>query len=515
MFAGTIGSWRNPQQEITRVKGQSVDNKSKLKLFEDALDYITTSKSTPQELISEIMGFRETKCEAFKKLSIDNSLFFYKEITEEITYLLVVCFLKQVDQKLLSLNGRIGASRLKEWLTENEHSYAAKKIEDKYVNTVFLKDGKIFFNSTYKPIKLTNLEIGIDLIPIVKHTNKVHQLGIKDIYSNHTGKCLGATNYWLLMIANSYKKPHYQRQELKNKYVESLEIASVKFGRQTLKYIKNDKTKDIIEALQEGFYINDQFNQIQDIYTTNLSLGTDILKLLELMQMNQLPQLYVQILTKDHALGLAIITKGVLAKVLAYDPNDSNSYMSTIISPEAKDKSQLVDFCKRIHYFEEDDNIVAIVLRCYSFEIPPNQQQKFSKIANSIETYQTIKYPVELLRLGIVTDNQELVLLAATKYKARSKDCIAMAVRALVPKVVKLLIELIPEAINYVDEKGYTPLCYAVAMHHIELVYMLLNAAAKLNLPNSIDILILTRDKYPNKIIHNILLQRMKNEYNN
>ena len=80
MFAGTIGSWRNPQQEITRVKGQSVDNKSKLKLFEDALDYITTSKSTPQELISEIMGFRETKCEAFKKLSIDNSLFFYKNL---------------------------------------------------------------------------------------------------------------------------------------------------------------------------------------------------------------------------------------------------------------------------------------------------------------------------------------------------------------------------------------------------------------------------------------------------
>lgn len=519
MFASAISSWRN--LKIMQVKGESIGSKSKPKLFEDAIDYIATSKSTPQELISEIMGFSETRCEAFRKLSIDNGLFFYEKITKEIIYLLAACFLKQVDQKYLALNNKIEPDKLKEWLTRNGYDCVAKEIEDKCLNTISLKDEKIFFSRAYKSIKLTTLQIDIDSIQWVKHTNRIRQLGIEDIYSNHNHRCLGATNYWLLTIANSYKKSYNQRQELKNEYIKSLETEQIRFSYDTVTHIKNIKTGKFIDTLHKKLCINDNFNQIQDVYTTNLSLYTDLFKLFELMQINQLSQLYVQMITQEnavdlgHALGLAIISKGVVVKILVYDPNDKNSYMSRIINPVTKNIRQLAQlaiFFKQIHSFKKEDNAIATLLRCYSFKIPLKQQQKFSKIVNNIEVYKAIKDPAGLLRLGIITNNHELVQLAVNTYGARSEDCIMLAVTtSCASEMVKLLTELVSdEAIKYVDQRGYTPLCNAVAGHNIEFVNILLDAEAKLNLPISDKLLYIARVMYPNKIIYNLLLRRMK-----
>jgi hypothetical protein len=303
---------------------------------------------------------------------------------------------------------------------------------------------------------------------------------------------------------------------MKNKYIKRLETNTIEFGGETLKYIKNFEIAELIDELQDAYYIDEMFEQIQDIYTTKFHLGTDIFKLFSLMEINKLEQLYAQIVTHYHAMGLAIISKGVLIKILAYDPNDCNSYMSMIINPEEENKSQLTDFFKQLYCFRHSDSNtdMAIILRCHTFETLPKQPKKISKISTSIEIYKTIKSPNELLYLGMGTYNHELVEVAIKTYGARDKNCIARAVYGFLPHMlVKLLIQLVPEAINHVDKKGYTPLCHAVAVFRIEMVYILLRAGAEINPPGSISALTLATKDYNNKILSSIL-EKAKNGHN-
>jgi hypothetical protein len=506
MITQDINSWRD-YKNIAQVKGISIPEKNKPKLFESGINYILTSGLSMSELVNEVLGFTNTRCEAFQKLSIDNSFFFYEAITRDITYLICLCFIKDnyIDSPVI--HTPIIPSQLADWLTNLSLRHIIPKLNGKYIEHVKITDDKIIFGNNYPQIKLLKLNRKLNTLFQFRYTNKTKQINLEKLYSNHDGKCLGATNYWLNTIAISYQLVSHSRQQIKSQYIKSLVVKTIEFVSLTVRYIEDQKTMLTIVNLHSTFNINSRFKFIQHIYSTSLKITQGLLKLIQILLINQLPELYVQILSNDHAMGIALVVKGTLVKILAYDPNSFRSYVSITVDPKSIPRRLIHQLFHNMPYLlEEKMNNIPLVMKCYAYNTSHSQ---FKVVENNLDCLgDDLK---RVLFLGIGTDCEDMVLKALNGSASESEKALTQAVSSSNTftsfKIINLLVQCLPQSINYVDDRKYTALCYAVAKHNIEVIKLLLNVGAIVEVPGAISPIELAKSDYKDEVIYNILMK--------
>ena len=479
MFSSHIPSWRIPTQ-VLRIKGENVSSFDKNRFYEDAIDYIISFEGSTQELINEILGFSNTKCVAFYKLSIDNSFFFYDDITKEITYLLIIAYIKNeyliqnIDN--IALNHESIKLRLAEYLNVEIIS----KLNESYLNRVRIVDNKIVTTGNYKSVNLQKLDIMQELNQ-VRWTNKPNNF-CEDLYHNHNGMCLGATNHWLYCMLDAYKYSAQRRDLIKNNYIHGLAINSINVSNRVLKSLKDKKTSERISHLQRNINIGSEFRHIQNIYSTNMTIANDIILIYELMKENCLTKLFAQIITDDHVMGMVFVTKGNLMKIMCYDPISDKTYTTmnaNVLDPQPN--SYMNMFMNMPYFIIEQNNCFALTIRCYTDDLskrdllPVSNNFRISNITNLSQ----------LLQLSI-SSNDEYLILEAIKHGAYAPNALIKAIKGGGNlHIITILINSNIIDVDYIDETGCTALYYATLYNKIEVVDMLLDAGAQVSVSDN------------------------------
>ncbi|MFN8770393.1 MAG: ankyrin repeat domain-containing protein [Neisseriaceae bacterium] len=469
MFPGEVHKWRVPTNKLTPIK-QDIGDIDKLKLFEQGVDYIITSKATTPELIREILGFSNTKCEAFKKLSIDNSWLFADAITRETTYFMVLCCFKDVN--------------------------IANKIEipSRYINEVSLKGNIISFTKepyTKVKIKFDKLRTAYNSISF-SYTNKTNKLNIKELFHNHihdNGKCRGSVKYWLEEMAKAYSLNKAKRTKHKDKFVKSLEIISDERDVEK-KNFKNAATGYKISNYNEYLECYRKMRNIFDIYTSIKDLAITIDNIIKKMSLNNVSQIYMEIITGPHALGLIIIAKGDGLKFILYEPNDKLLYGKKFIHRDDCNISAYQHMyynLSEIKELYEKDSNTSLLIKGYilannkivtnyiidypqiSGKFDANNQKRLLGLAIINHDYNLSKEILSTTQIGvdyILADFDSTPLMFAIYYKDS--------------EMVKILLEY-TQQINMQDSQGKSALDIAVSLYQEEIIKLLISAGAETN----------------------------------
>ena len=255
----TIGSstvtspYRLKSVDITNITGKTVLSKYKFKLFEAAIEYIKTSNHSTKTLLNEILGFSSSNCKAFKELSIDNSFFFPDSITQETTYFIIICYLRDFYQNkhMQDVLPILTSKSLNIW-TNNQLEISSLKLKDNYIGNIKVKSGMVsFMDSQYKVFPSVQLSKLVttkydDLdMSACKYTSKIEKLKLNKVFHNQIyisrGKCLGAVKYFLEQMVIAYSLDKHKRKIAKDTYVKGLEIDDLKFKDSRIYYAGRQK----------------------------------------------------------------------------------------------------------------------------------------------------------------------------------------------------------------------------------------------------------------------------------
>ncbi|MFN8770342.1 MAG: ankyrin repeat domain-containing protein [Neisseriaceae bacterium] len=477
MFTGTITSWRDINNINQVLKGEDISSENRLKLFEQGMDYIMTSQSPTSDLLKEILGLTSTKCQAFKHLSIDNSFFFPKNITREIVYFLCICYIRQLTTDLSKGMYRINYGTVNSWVNNNLELKI--RINDSFVDEVTIKKGIIYFDKApYKDLQIKVSKLKKEIQPgNFSYTKKVSKLEITEIFHNHITDadgnkfCLGAVKYWLESIALAYNNKKNQRSELKNSFMKSLAVSDTCFP-----------AFGTIKMYHKETYGYSYLAHIFNIYSSVADLPISLDKIIKKMDSCYLNQLYLQVTTNSHTRGIIIIVEGSYLKFMLYDPEDPETYSKGFIRIDMhnSDNYQSIrDNFKYLINFERPDR--NILIKAY---IP------FSHVKNNI-SYEVGQFPID-------TINDERVI----------KDILILAIINHDYTLVKQIFKYNNIDINYISsEIGRTPLILAIGYNDVEIVKLLLENKADINMKDSFD-------RYPidvAKKLYNIEIQTILN----
>ena len=503
MIRDSINGYRENSNKIVQIKDTPLTSTEKPKSFDIGCDYIRSydSLKSPKPLLEEILGVSSTYCQSFKECAIDNGYFLYDEITKPIICFICLVYFKYNSNILTNINNtKSDPIKIKQWLKEiGINDIIIKKIQNNYIQQVVIQNRKIIFPDKHSPIKLNKLNQRNLISQPFRYTNKTQQLKPNELCINDhpEGHCLALTTWFLVKNAEYYEYSNSTRQKFKNRYLVDLKRVTNSRVIGGIHSIIDKKVQNNILKFRNNTYLPFDFDYIQDVYSSNSKLHFDISKILNLMEVNKLTKLFAQIITHDHAMGISFILKGSLIKVLVYDPNDKKSYRSIIIDPELNNYTNLCDFFTTIPYFKQENDTIAILLRCYAYNTPKffikidNELNKLSNNAN------------QLLRLGILTCNSDLII-KSIEDGANDYYSLIIAVQFQPPmEIIKLVLKLLPESINYIETKvKYTALCYAVEQQEIKIIELLLLSGAKIKVDGAKSPLNLINN---NQLIFNML----------
>ncbi|MBP9742357.1 MAG: ankyrin repeat domain-containing protein [Burkholderiales bacterium] len=498
--------WTKPTSIAESIKSVPLGNKKisdscRSKLFEDAVDYLVNSKLTIPDLLDQIVGLNNSDCIVFKKLSIDNSWFFRVEISQEITHLICVCYIKNLYiQSKKVIQPIINPEELKKWLLNLSTRYEAlaAKLTDRFIDNVQIAYGKITFDNNTMQLPLSKF-VKYSAPSINNYSKNTQKY--KELYNNHDGRCLGITNYWLITMAESYQETRLVRQHIKNNYFQSLTMQDITGAGESVQYrIKNNKVNVLIDNLQKSINLGNDFNHMQDVISTSSRFSKDLASLIDSIVNNNIGILFMQIITNDHAMGAIVLNQKNLVKVFIYDPNDHYLYRKIYIDPQQDTINILDNLINKLPYFQEEKgNPFSMILKTYTYKIayPP-----LSSIG--IPMRQVSDHCDNLLKLG-VSSNYEALVIHAINNGASAPLSLIMAIDFLFIDIVDILIKSLPDIINYIDQEHNTPLCHACMAGNLKIVKVLLSAGAKIKVPGA-NSPIETAKFYKNTEVYNFLI---------
>lgn len=482
MFNAINNSWRLPDK-ICPIKGESYTKELKLLLFEDAIDYIKNSLLPINQLLDEIMGFKDSRCGAFKKLSIDNSFFFPSAITQEITYLIIICFIKEKYLEIQFKNDIIDYTKIIDWLSK---IYKNVKLNKSFLYNLKLKLNQIYFSDSiyqkFPPIQLIKF-FNLEKIQFY-NTSKPQLLKINELFHNHiyedNGRCLGAIKYFLEEMVKAYSLNKTQRNIHKNNYIKSLEVENFDF----INFTVGNK----IDMYQKDFCGFNYLLHLFDEYSTIDDFSISLNYIINQMNLHYLKQIYIQIITHSHALALIIIFKGKYLKCLYYDPNSLKLYFKFYIDVDNINNSLITKMYQQFKYIQKEKNKIRnLLLKVY---IPKNNKpvKQIVKSLNIVEKITNIDALKDLLILGIVNHDSNLIfnIFKLNKlnlnfiFEGDNRTPLTLAICYKNRGIVSIILEQDCD-IEMIDNDNKSALDYAMKIFDLELIRLLFKFGAQKN----------------------------------
>ncbi|MFN8770478.1 MAG: ankyrin repeat domain-containing protein [Neisseriaceae bacterium] len=490
MFVGKTGAYRTfnmldgigtlnakqisefQKKQLTPIRGEEVPKADKLKLFEEGIEYIITSNSPIVQLLGEVLGICDTKCDAFRKLSIDNRYFSPDIITREIAYFIVLCILKDTRN--------------------SPHNF--KFPLNPYIKEVVIKGGNVCFTGAdYPKVRISKLRSRPDLV-YFDYTSKKDKLKIAEIFSNNihdTGKCLGEVKYWLETMSIAYSKNQHQRSQIKMQFAKSLEVI-VRDGKKSL---KNEIADSNICQYQKDNYGFDHLKKIFDIYPIINDLPKSLDRIIDKMIKNNLSQIYMHIIFDGHALGMIIVAKGNGLKFMLLEPNDDKFYQKGFIHIDKFNFGTYKMIWDQSDIIAKNDQNRCVLIRAYiPTYIKINQHVLDAVRENSDIQLNDEEYLKKLLMLAIINSDCGLIKkilatgIGASYIFEQGITPLIAAVRYQNIEIVKLLIENEnnkndrAKLVNMEDEQGKTALYQALLLHNVEIAKLLVENGAETNI---------------------------------
>lgn len=480
-----VKAWRNfEDNKISRIKGNQPCDSEKIILFEQAINYIINTKYSCNSLVKEILGFSDTNCKSFYELSIDNSIFFYKDITQPITYLICFCFLKEYYlNNSNNISGIIiNKLTISNWLKKILDNKVFFNIEEAYIQEVQILNQFVYFSSIYKnlcPVKLNKIQKlnSQNIVPL--YTKKPLKFNLlNETYSNHDGNCIGTSIYWLEQQILAYEESGLKRQKIKNEFVRNLQTSSFK----DIKYIRNDEITELIRKYQNNSWNNNKLQHVQNLYYSNNDTVKMINDLLEIMQINNLDKFYILMFTYEHAMGVSIINRGSGFKLNFYDPNNNLLYWHIHVNNNDILNDNLL--ITNMPYLKEKyGEILVIRLECY---ILKTSHKKYQSIENILPAIHTEEYLNQQLILGVNLNDETLVKTslesgADPNFSFNGQFALTIAVGNLNKSIITLLIKY-NATLDCETDNGLTPLIIAIIKEDLQIINILLKAGASVNL---------------------------------
>lgn len=188
MVSNFVNGYRQNQNKVVQIKGTPVINTEKPKSFDRCCDYIRSYDSikSPKLLLEEILGLSSTSCQYFNECAIDNSYFFYDEITKSITCFICLVYFKYNANILININNnKSDPIKIKQWLKEvGINEIIIKKIKNQYIQQVVIQNETIIFPDQHSSIKLTKLNQRDQISKLYRYNNKTQQLKPNELCVN-------------------------------------------------------------------------------------------------------------------------------------------------------------------------------------------------------------------------------------------------------------------------------------------------------------------------------------------
>jgi hypothetical protein len=481
MFAKTIPHWRSVSQPHIPLKPEkAAPNDAKPQLFEAGVSYILTSTHTIDQLINEVLGFSDTKCHAFYELTAASKPFFLtSSFTRSLTYLIGLCYIKSQDLNNFTLSRQLEPAEVSQWLQNINKAKVEFKLATSYIREITVFNAGISFTG----LRYHNCFF-LKLSSFTKHRNstkpcyttQLDKLQLAEVYSNHDGKCQGAVRYWLKQIAIANQLVGLARQKFKQQYITSLCTKD--------KQLVDLTTTLKINTYQKGnYWPNTPLIHVQDLISDNTSIPKLLINLIKLIKLNALNNLYAEIKTIWHAVGIAMTSKGEYLKLSFYDPNSSSLYWKIYIPQHNIHENSFLDCGEHmLNLHGNPREKLQLYTRCYTTTKP---LAKFSYIKRLIKPI-LAEQKNQLLQLSVLSNNIDIAAyalgLVGKEVTNLDNSCLIIAAIANGSHEMVNLLAQHGVKINFIDEKtSLTPLQLAIIHDDPTMVQLLLKLGARVD----------------------------------
>lgn len=286
------------------------------------------------------------------------------------------------------------------------------------------------------------------------HSQKISPIGdeYKFLYVNIDRKCLPLSVYFLQNMSIALNSVN--SREPKNKFTSSLLVKTQFANYETLKNNPAANTQSIDSS---WINFNNFFHPIQEITTTNstaedeITLGHGLVLAVTLMQYNRLNQIYILVFSTNHAMAIAISSQHDMAKLLFYDPNCSDGYLSFYIPLpniplQKQDFPGIDEFNKKfkstitrlndliqkrnpktgrpyLEYLNRNrDKRLSLTFRCYTPNITVGKNTQFRKLPNDFfaECFEQLEQSITVNKhLSTKTVNAQMMEIAILSMNTR------------------------------------------------------------------------------------------------
>jgi len=443
-----------------------------------------TSKSSADAILQEVLGLNKTSCEAFKLLSIDNSIFFQEAITREVVYLTGICYLIEHSDDA-SNNFIVNCEMINKWIKSVLNTNNIK-VDAGYIKEIKLEGDFCYFTKApygdFPKIKMYKFRSKKNCAEF-SYTNKPSKLGIKEIFHNHIytdyGRCLGATKLWLENMSLAYKLDKHHRVLAKNNAVQGLEVIDNALKDKGVGYKIELYRKDLFG------YIN--LSHLRDCYSLNVDLPVALANIAQNMLIDNLNQLYIQVLTTSHALGLSIILKGNYFKFIFYDPDDPLLYKRIYIYTGDANVfhyriGQIID--NDFKYLTELISSSVLLKLYVPLTTSSYKENKIPIMHPIIDNFNEITVK-EFLILGISNHDYNFIAKLLNNHKINLNfyfsnhvyTPLIWAINYDEIDIVRLLLTHGAD-VNFISKDGRTPLYVALYLFHLKIINLLLEHKA-------------------------------------
>jgi hypothetical protein len=312
---------------------------------------------------------------------------------------------------------------------------------------------------------------------IMTNTKRLAKLNLSKLYCNHDGSCRGAVRYFLEGFANAYQNIE-EKSRLKDKLIYSLEL-------QEKNIMNNQALSKISEYQNSSIWNQTTLKFAQSIHSNGNSISKTIIDMIQLMKLNNLDSLFSEIFTYEHALAFIIFRNRDEFKFTYYDPSNG-IYSKITLNQEKINLETISTITKSMDYLVNNPQLYLYV-KCYSLNTTMTtttlEQPCFQELP------QDIKYQQQLLILAIEMEDYSLVrdLLNLTKlnlkFKCNNVTPISVATANQNEEIIKLLAAYDPDIVNYLDQKGYSPLGIAIYKKDVTTAKLLLELGALVDFP--------------------------------
>lgn len=399
------------------------------------------------DLVNEVLGLKSSSCKAFNEFRTDNMRLWFQSktiLSAELTYLIGICYYLCVPEARTQKNSEEQiAAWMKLIVPQRKFEFAVEALRMLEVNinniSVSIAGNTVqLFN--FK--KLNTLVVNkVDKNKLIKvHFKKIPKNNL--IYANFNGVCHHLTRYFLLSMLDS-------RNSFLSKVKSDAYINSLKVTKQPCDIDDIENSCRVTSLGLQSPRFNNKLTFVQNFTVGNgidlnePTFGHGVILALMLMLKNKVKQMYIEIMSLDHAMGCVVVQSGALFKVFIYDPNSYSGYFAFNLEKIALDEvmnlaslnagnKEILDEINHLIYFENKympylyarkANKLILTFKCYVnvqikehnsllVKYPLLLKNNISKnyIGSLVGKYNNgVK---NLLRAGIVGNNSLLIKIA-------------------------------------------------------------------------------------------------------